>query len=151
MRDGGVNAYAVPSTGGDFRQLTTGPVSKYFPQWLDLKSILIASDGPDRNRHPFRVSAAGAAPEQVTRNPAYYFRISPDRTRIYFPGDARGSNDLWMMTLSDGRERRLARFARDHGAIGDNALAASDTHLYFTMRKDVGDIWIMDVAPDREP
>jgi Tol biopolymer transport system component/tRNA A-37 threonylcarbamoyl transferase component Bud32 len=151
LRDGSVNAFVVQSTGGDVRPLTTGAVSKYFPQWLDPQSFLFASDGPDRNKHLFRVTEGRAAPEQVTRNPAYYFRTSPDATRIYFSGDARGSNDLWMLTLSDGRERRLAQFSRDHGEIGELALAASNTHLYFTMRKDVGDIWVMDVAPDREP
>ena len=151
LRDGSVNAFVVPSKGGDIRPITTGPVSKYFPQWLDRQWMFVASDGPDRKRHLFRLPATGGALEQVTKQPAYYFRRSPDRTRLYFAGNYRGSNDLWMLTLADGRERRLTRFSRTRGELGELALAASDTHLYFTLRKDVGDIWIMDVASNPKP
>ena len=151
LRDGSVNAFVVPSKGGDIRQITTGPVSKYFPQWLDRQWMFVASDGPDGKRHLFRFPGTGGALEQVTKQPAWYFRWSPDRTRLYFAGNYRGSNDLWMLTPADGRERRLTRFSRTRGELGELALAASDTHLYFTLRKDVGDIWIMDVASDRAP
>jgi len=95
--------------------------------------------------------AGGGAPQQVTKAPAYYFRLSPDGTRLYFPGNSRGSNDVWEVALADGHERQLTQFPRDIGQLGSFALAASDTHLYFTMRKDVGDIWVMDVeAGDEE-
>ena len=69
--------------------------------------MLVASDGPDGKRHLFRLPATGGALEQVTKQPAWYFRWSPDRTRLYFAGNYRGSNDLWMLTPADGRERRL--------------------------------------------
>ncbi len=151
LRDGSVNAFVVPSKGGDIRPITTGPVSKYFPQWLDRQWMFVASDGPDGRRHLFRLPGTGGALEQVTKQPAFYFRRSPDRTRLYFAGNYRGSNDLWMLTPADGRERRLTRFSRTRGELGELALAASDTHLYFTLRKDVGDIWIMDVASDAKP
>ena len=150
LPDGSVNAFVVPSKGGDIRQITTGTVSKYFPQWLDRQWMFVASDGPDGKRHLFRFPSMGGALQQVTKQPAWYFRWSPDRTRLYFAGNDRGSNDLWMLTLADGRERRLTRFSTTRGELGELALAASDTHLYFTLRKDVGDIWIMDVASDRE-
>jgi hypothetical protein len=41
-------------------------------------------------------------------------------------------------------------FPPDIGELGPYALAASKTHLYFTVRKDVGDIWVMDVSDDDE-
>jgi Tol biopolymer transport system component len=94
--------------------------------------------------------AEGGAPEQVTKAPAYYYRWSPDGTRLYFPGNERGSNDLWELTVANGRERRVTRFPPDIGELGDMALAASRTHLYFTLRKDVGEIWVMDVVADDE-
>ena len=92
--------------------------------------------------------AEGGAPEQVTKTAAYYFRWSPDGTRLYFPGNERGSNDLWELTVGNGRERRLTRLPPSIGALGPYALAASKTHLYFTIRKDVGDIWVMDAIAD---
>jgi Tol biopolymer transport system component len=92
--------------------------------------------------------AAGGAAEPVTREPAYYYRFSPDGTRLYFTGNERGSNDLWELTVANGRERRLTRFPPGIGELGGTALAVSKTHLYFTLREDVGDIWVMDVAAD---
>ena len=65
-----MNAFVVPSKGGDIRQITTGPVSKYFPQWLDRQWMFVASDGPDGKRHLFRLPATGGALEQVTKQPA---------------------------------------------------------------------------------
>ena len=94
--------------------------------------------------------AVGGAPEQVTKAPTYYFRWSPDGTRLYFPGNERGNNDLWELTVANGRERRLTRFPPGIGELGGNSLAASKTHLYFTLRKDVGDIWVMDVGAAAE-
>jgi hypothetical protein len=51
---------------------------------------------------------------------------------------------------TDHCEWSLTRFPPDIGELGGLALAASKTHLYFTLRKDVGDIWVMDVVADDE-
>jgi hypothetical protein len=67
---------------------------------------------------------------------------------MYFTGTSRGSDDLWERTLADGRERQLTRFIGKPGSLGGESLAASQTHLYFTWRHDLGDIWVMDVAAD---
>jgi eukaryotic-like serine/threonine-protein kinase len=151
-RDDGVNAFVVPATGGETRRITKGPVSKYFPQWSpDGEWMYFASDGPDRGRHVFRMPEAGGAPEQVTRAPVYYWRWSLDGSRAYFPGLDRGDNNLWALRLADGRERRLTHFTQRSGSLGELALAASRTHLYFAWRRDVGDIWVMDVVADDEP
>jgi TolB protein len=152
-REDGVNAFVVSATGGEARQVTTGNVSKYHPQWSpDGRWIYFASGDVGSSRRIFRVPEAGGTPEQVlTRGAVEYYRWSPDGIRMYFPGNNRGSDDLWEMTLSDGRERRLTRFMQRAGTLGRTALAASRTHLYFTWRQDVGDIWTMDVASDREP
>jgi Tol biopolymer transport system component len=146
-----VNAFVVPADGGEPRQITTGPVSKYFPQWSpDGKWMYYASQERAGASQVFRKPAAGGSPVQVTTQPVYYYRISHDGTRMYFPGTDRGSNDLWELTLADGRERRLTRFVQKPGSLGGSALAASKTHLYFAWRNDVGDIWVMDVVPDDE-
>lgn len=77
--------------------------------------------------------AAGGPPQQVaTSGAVYYYRWSPDGTRLYFPGSIRDSNDLWEVSLATGRERRLTRFTQRAGALGQLSLAASRTHLYFT-------------------
>jgi eukaryotic-like serine/threonine-protein kinase len=145
---GGTNLFVVPASGGEPKQITTGDVSKYFPQWSpDGKWIFFASGGGPGLYQIFRMPAGGGTPEQVTKEPAYFYRFSPDGTRLYFAGTHRGSNDLWELTLANGHERRLTRFPPGIGELGQY-LAASKTHLYFTMRNDVGDIWIMDVVTD---
>ena len=37
-------------------------------------------------RHIFRMPVEGGAPKQVTKEPAYDFRWSPDGTRLFFTG-----------------------------------------------------------------
>lgn len=145
---GGWNLLVVPASGGEPHQVTTGDVSKYYPQWSPDANWIFFSSGSERQI--FRMPAAGGAPEQVTKALVSYFRWSPDGTRLYFPGNERGSNNLWELTVANGRERRLTRFPPDIGELGPYALAASKTHLYFTLRKDVGDIWVMDVSADDE-
>ena len=147
---GRVNLSVVPAAGGDPHQITTGDVPKYFPQWSpDGKWIFFAS-GFERPSgvQIFRMPAEGGVPEQVTKTTTYYFRWSADGTRLYFPGNERGNNNLWELTVANGRERPLTRFPPGIGDLGPFSLAASKTHLYFTVRKDVGDIWVMDVVAD---
>jgi eukaryotic-like serine/threonine-protein kinase len=151
QRGGGVNLFVMPAAGGEPRQITMGDVSKYFPQWSpDANWIFFASGTGPSGRQIFRMPAEGGAPKQVTKAPAYYVRWSSDGTRLYFPGNERGSHDLWELTVANGRERRLTQFPPGIGELGSYALAASKTHLYFTLRKDVGDIWVMDVVTDDE-
>jgi Tol biopolymer transport system component len=96
-----VNAFDVPADGGAPHQITTGPVSKYFPQWSpDGKWMCYASQERAGASQVFRKPAAGGSPVQVTTQPVYYYRISHDGTRMYFPGNDRGSNDLWELTLA---------------------------------------------------
>jgi hypothetical protein len=70
---------------------------------------------------------------------------------MYFTGTSRGSDDLWERTLAEGRERRLTRFVGKPGSLVGNSLAASETHLFFTWRRDLGDIWVMDVEGADQP
>jgi Tol biopolymer transport system component/tRNA A-37 threonylcarbamoyl transferase component Bud32 len=151
ITDGGASLFVVPASGGEPSRITTGEVSRYFPQWSPDGKFFYYASGFERPSgvQIFRMPAAGGVPEQVTKEPAYYHRFSQDGTRLYFSGIHRGSNDLWELTLADGRERRLTRFPPGVGELGEY-LAASKTHLYFTMRNDVGDIWVMDVAADDE-
>jgi Tol biopolymer transport system component len=151
-RGGGPNVFVLSTADGKPSQVTAGEISRYYPQFSpDGNWIFFASEeGPGRSRQIFRMPVGGGAPQQVTKAPAYYFRWSSDGTRLYFPGNSRGSNDLWELTLADGHERQLTRFSPGIGVLGGAALAASKTHLYFTMRKDVGDIWVMDIVADDE-
>jgi hypothetical protein len=72
------------------------------------------------------------------------------RNANVLPGTVRDSNDLWELTLSSGRERSLTRFTQRSGGLGGMAMAVSTSHICFTWRNDVGDIWVMDVVPDEE-
>jgi Tol biopolymer transport system component len=148
----GAGLFVVPVSGGEPLPITTDDTSKYFPQWSPDGKWFYYASGFERASgvQIFRMPTEGGATEQVTKAPAYYYRWSPDGSRFYFPGTERGSNDLWELIVANGRERRVARFPPDVGELGRYALAASKTHLYFTLRKDVGELWVMDVADDNE-
>ena len=126
----------MPAAGGESHQITKGPVSRKFPQWsLDGQWIYYASEGPN-GRHLYRLPAAGGHEEQITKEAAcLYFRWSPDRTRIYLPGNSRGNNDLWSLTPSNGKEKRMTRFSGRSGSLQPLSLAVGNTHLYRARKK----------------
>ena len=141
----------VPASGGDPRQMTTGDDSRYFPAMVAGREMDLLRIGVERPfgssdiPHAGRGRRAGAGHEDNRRTTFAGRRTGRAST---FPGNQRGSNDLWELTVANGRERRLTRFPPGIGDLGTTSLAASKTHLYFTVRKDVGDIWVMDVVAD---
>jgi Tol biopolymer transport system component len=148
-RTGNVDAFVVPAGGGEARRITTDSSPDYYPQWSpDGKWIVFASLRGRRPYHLWRVPASGGVPEQVMENPANYFRWSESGKRIYFSGSEESENELWGLTLEDGKARRMTRFSQKTGTLGPYALAVDEEYLYFTWRTDVGDIWVMDVATE---
>ncbi len=67
---------------------------------------------------------------------------------LYFTGwrTERASN-LWAKSLHNGREYPVTDLEGRRGDLGWD-LATDGQYLYFTWGEDLGDIWVMDVAPD---
>ncbi|OLD13026.1 MAG: hypothetical protein AUJ01_15655 [Acidobacteria bacterium 13_1_40CM_3_65_5] len=107
-RAGVSNVYVSDLTGSAPRELKDAGASLNGAFWTsDGRALMIPKDG-DLWRVPIDGSAASAVwttPQQESRIVA-----SPDRTRVAFvrPNGGRGS-ELWIRTLSDGRESLVVR------------------------------------------
>ena len=83
--------------------VTTESSAEYFPQWSpDGKWLAFSSNREESRFHLWRMPASGGPPQPLTDGPTYFYRWSPDGKQIYFPGQLRGSEDLWVKTL-EGR------------------------------------------------
>ena len=149
---GRVNLSVVPAAGGDPRQITTGDVPKYFSAMvagreMDLLRIGVrAPFGSSNIPHACRGRRAGTGHEDNH----VLLSLVGGRDAPLLSRQRTGNNNLWELTVANGSERPLTRFPPGIGDLGPFSLAASKTHLYFTVRKDVGDIWVMDVVADDE-
>lgn len=90
---------------------------------------------------------AGGTAERLSRSPTISPVWSPDGRALYF-GAASGPPRLWGLTMDDRRERVVADLRGQRGSLSFQAPATDGKSLYFSWRADVGDIWVMDVAPE---
>jgi Tol biopolymer transport system component len=146
-RAGGGHIFVMPATGGDARQVTTGSTWEYFPEWSpDGTRLAFTSNRDDGINRVWWVPPSGGSPRRLTQRPAYFFRWSPDGKRIYFESSVqlRGWEDVWELTLADGKERQVTRLSGRAGLLG--SMAVDEHDLYFTWEIGLGDIWVMDVV-----
>jgi Tol biopolymer transport system component len=135
--------YVVPAKGGEARQVTHMDAAAYAPVWLPPDGAAILFDSSQRL---WRVAVGDGTMERLSDSyVGTHVRVSSDGKRVYF----RRSGDLWELTLPERRERRLTRLSGKGGSLGTLGHAVGRTHLYFTWRTDVGDIWVMDVRPEQ--
>jgi Tol biopolymer transport system component len=99
-RSGNHHIYTVPATGGDAKQLTTGPVDEFMPHWSpDAKQIAFHAFTRDLARRLEVVSADGGAPVPVTATPRNQRRPawSPDGRAMVFDAGGSTTSDLYLV------------------------------------------------------
>jgi len=83
-KDGRWNIKVVESSGGQARQLPSGPFSSPVPAWShDGKWIYFTSDRTGRFEI-WRMPSQGGPAEQITRDGGYVARESPDASTLYY-------------------------------------------------------------------
>jgi eukaryotic-like serine/threonine-protein kinase len=135
--------WVVPASGGEVNELASrGETSMLVPQWSpDGVWLAYATSQP----RVYLIPASGGPEQLLPNTPSSNFRWSSDSKHMYF----RRQDDLVILTVADGTERRLTRFSGRAGNLGQG-FAVGLAHLYFTWGRGVGDIWVMDVVTDRE-
>ena len=151
-RTGNVDVFVIPAEGGDLRQMTNDPQSDYFPQWSpDGEWIFFTAYRGDTGNRLWRIPASGGTAEPLMKDmalpPIGIFRWSEDGREIYF---LRRDDNLWALRLKDGSERRLTRLSGKPGSLGPYSLTVGGGYLYFAWKRDIGDIWTMDITMDDE-
>jgi Tol biopolymer transport system component len=141
QREGEPVILVVAATGGEPRRLAAGGSPEWSPdgQWL----VYI------RQGKLFRIPRTGGAPVPLSTGALEPsgIRISHDGRAVYYSvviGPAE-DQDLWSVSLADGKISRLTRLEGRRGALG-YYFASDATYLYATWREGDSDISVMDVV-----
>ena len=153
-RTGGINIWAVPvdidgTPAGPMQQITAGAghdVDLDVPRSEDRLIFAILKQNAELWRLPVdaRTGEAAGPPEQVGASARESTRgaWSPDGERVAFGSDRSGEMNLWLLSLRDGRTRRLTS-----GAGGDyqpNWSPDGRSLVFFSGRANAIDIWRYD-------
>jgi len=121
------------------RRLTDDPATDALPRWSrDGRWIYFTSDRSG-NWQIYRVRPAGGEPERVRRNAYTEWQVepSPDGTRIAFLSNKEGAEHLFVMDLSTGAERVLARHG--NGTImGNPSWSPDGSKIVFSSNWRIG-------------
>jgi eukaryotic-like serine/threonine-protein kinase len=153
-RTGGINIWSVPvdldgTPAGPMQQITAGAghdIDLDVPRSHDRLVFVILRQNAELWRLPVdpATGEAAGAPEQVVAASRENSRgaWSPEGDRIAFGSDRGGEMNLWLLTLRDGRARRLTS-----GAGGDyqpNWSPDARSLVFFSGRAGTIDIWRYD-------
>ncbi|HJQ38525.1 MAG TPA: protein kinase [Thermoanaerobaculia bacterium] len=153
-RGGGINIWRIPvdldgTPAGAMQQITAGPghdVDLDTPRSENRLVFAILKQNAELWRLPIdpATGEAAGAPEQVVAGSRENTRgaWSPDGERIAFGSDRTGEMNLWLLSLRDGKTRRLTT-----GAGGDyqpNWSPDARSLVFFSGRAGAIDIWRYD-------
>ncbi len=153
-RSGGINIWSMPvdddgSPAGTMQQITAGAghdVDLDVPRSHERVLFAILKQNAELWRLPVDPTSGAATgpPEQVVAGARESTRgaWSPDGERIAFGSDRGGEMNLWLLSLRDGRTRRLTS-----GAGGDYQPSWSpdaQSLVFFSARAGAIDIWRYD-------
>lgn len=125
--------------------MTRHSADDFYPVWSPDGQWLVFTSWRETPLRLWRVPAAGGEPEPVIQGPGRYARWSLDGNALYYVRD----DNLWTVTLEDGREFPLTDLVGRPGQLGPH-LATDGDYLYFTWAEALGDIWVMDVVYGEE-
>ncbi|HEV7242959.1 MAG TPA: protein kinase [Thermoanaerobaculia bacterium] len=153
-RTGGINVWSIPvdfdgTPAGAMQQITAGAghdVDLDVPRSADRLVFAILKQNAELWRLPVdpQTGEATGVPEQVVAGARESSRgaWSPDGEHIAFGSDRGGEMNLWLLSLRDGRTRRLTS-----GAGGDyqpNWSPDAQSLVFFSGRANAIDIWRYD-------
>ena len=152
-RTGGINVWRIPvdvdgAPAGPMEQITSGPghdIDLDIPRAPDRFVFAILKQNAELWRLPVdpATGTATGAPEQVVAASRENTRgvWSPDGTRIAFGSDRTGEMNLWLLSLEDGRSRRLTTGGWDYQP---NWSPDGRSLVFFSGRGGGIDIWRYD-------
>jgi Tol biopolymer transport system component len=153
-RTGGINVWSIPvdldgTPAGPMQQITAGPghdVDLDIPRSADRLVFAILKQNAELWRLPVEPASGEAIgePEQVVAASRENSRgaWSPDGTRIAFGSDRGGEMNLWLLSLHDGKTRRLT--SGPGGDYQPNWSPDARSLVFFSGRAGAIDIWRYD-------
>lgn len=144
-RSQATNVFVVAAASGSARQVTRSREAAYTPQWSpDGAWISFVS-----RFRLWQVPASGGTAHKLSDRSCDPLRYHWARKGVIYcvsAGDE-APHEVWQLDPVSRAERRVTLLDGGPGTSGSfgPGLATSATHLYFTWRADLGDIWVADV------
>jgi Tol biopolymer transport system component len=148
-RTGRFELYLVPVVGGQPRQITTsgsGTLETWSPdgKWIadpTPRAIVLIS--------PVTAAAKTIAPKPLLDSAVFAGGVgwSADSQEIYFLiQDARGNEDIGVMSVDGSNPRLLVRFDRPDMPMYRANFSTDGRSFYFPIGRQEADIWVMDLV-----
>ncbi len=142
-RAGGI--FTIPVTGGDFRQIPTGTVTRNNNDHglsFDGKWLALSSGGGEQGSRVYVVAATGGEPRLVTpTGPSYWHGWSPDGQTLIYCARRNGNFDIYRIPTAGGAEERLTTA---DGLDDGCEFTADGAKIYFNSeRTGVMQLWRM--------
>ncbi|HEX2121845.1 MAG TPA: hypothetical protein VHL59_09405, partial [Thermoanaerobaculia bacterium] len=153
-RTGGMNVWSIPvdldgTPAGAMQQITAGPghdIDLDVPRGTDRLIFAILKQNAELWRLPVdpATGAAAGTPEQVVAASRENTRgaWSPDGAQVAFGSDRGGEMNLWLLSLRDGKTRRLT--SGPGGDYQPNWSPDAKSLVFFSGRAGAIDIWRYD-------
>jgi Tol biopolymer transport system component len=108
-RTGEMNIW-LRDSGGDVRQVTSGPGGDYQPTWSPDGSALLFFSARGGNTDVWRIALGDSSLSRLTDDPALDTNpfSSPDGRHIAFVSDRGGRSEVWLMNADGTGQRQLA-------------------------------------------
>ena len=148
-RHGTVNVWTV-SVGSDReQQLTFDEQGAGFPAWSPDGAHIAVQLSRGADDHIAIVPAGGGEPNQLTHEPGQSWHgvggWSPDGDKIAVAGRRGDAWNIWWVSRSDGRQKRLTDYDTLHHYVRYPAWSPLGDQIIYEYSEVTGDIWLVDL------
>lgn len=143
------DVFVVASTGGEPRQLTSGPGNDAPRGWLpDASAVLVERRGMgDVRTLAVPLDGGPARPAVPLVGGNQFVTVSPDGSKAAFDLHRGGEATIWVQDLAGGDPRQLTTEGLENAIPTENMWSPDGRYLaYESRRTGTWDIWIADVA-----
>lgn len=144
--DEGFDVMVVPSTGGEPRQLTSGPARDEVAGWTpDGRAVIVERTGMGA-AHTFLVPVDGSPPVAMARVEGAAVRAfpSPDGRRTVLQVERHGQRTIWVQDSLGGAPRQLTTEGFEDPYTPGAWSPDSRQILYESRRTGTSDLWVVD-------
>ena len=142
------DVWAVPSAGGEARQLTSGPASDFPGEWLPDGSAVVVYRSGAGATHTLAVPLDGGPARTLV--PAaggdQFVVLSPDGSQAAYDLHRGGASTIWVQELAGGPARQLTTEGLENALPTSSMWSPDSRHLVFVSRRTgTWDLWTANV------
>jgi len=146
-KNGPINIWTIPVTGGEAKQLTFDQELAGFPTWSPDGRFIALQLGRGQDSHIAIMPSEGGSPVQLTsdRGLTYSGSWSPDGSKITFAGERNGVWNIWWVSVKDKSEKKLTNYTKINAYVRGPAWSPLDNQIIYEYAETRGNIWMMEL------